>query len=324
MPDRNSRNEGCQPNGTGLITSARRYEFCLTLPSRWSIRQHEAALPYGVSSRKDNERFKTRRFRFPAVLQQSKMRIGTRRRFRIWVVRHGWRIAIGRAVRLIIPDMVVVRIEEDLQVVARVKAIDPPIRPDDYQQLFAITIDLDACAFHRSQSRLMPDSYETIVGERGMALSGGQRQRLALATSPVSRPAVLLLDDTTSVLDPATETRVRRTLLRLMQGRTCFVVTHRVSIVMDGDLVLMLDGGRWNSLALQVNCSRVKGRSVAPASNNSVQAPTRPSATGDPSEPDDVRRLSGNPEPFNGAACASSAVAGVLPPPAGSPVFSRR
>ena len=90
----------------------------------------------------------------------------------------------------------------------------------------------------------MPDSYETIVGERGMSLSGGQRQRLALAASLVSRPSVLLLDDTTSALDPATETRVRKTLNRLMQGRTCFVVTHRISTAMASDLVLMLDAGR--------------------------------------------------------------------------------
>ena len=90
----------------------------------------------------------------------------------------------------------------------------------------------------------LPDGYETVVGERGMSLSGGQRQRLALAASLLSRPSVLLLDDTTSALDPATEHRVRETLNRLMQGRTCFVVTHRISTALAGDLVIVLEDGQ--------------------------------------------------------------------------------
>jgi ABC-type multidrug transport system fused ATPase/permease subunit len=89
----------------------------------------------------------------------------------------------------------------------------------------------------------LPDGYETIVGERGMSLSGGQRQRLALAASLLSRPSVLLLDDTTSALDPETEARVRKTLNRIMAGRTCFVVTHRISTAMASDLVLVLEDG---------------------------------------------------------------------------------
>jgi len=90
----------------------------------------------------------------------------------------------------------------------------------------------------------LPDSYETVVGERGMSLSGGQRQRLALAASLLSRPSVLLLDDTTSALDPATEHRVRETLNRLMQGRTCFVVTHRISTALASDMVIVLEEGK--------------------------------------------------------------------------------
>jgi ABC-type multidrug transport system fused ATPase/permease subunit len=89
----------------------------------------------------------------------------------------------------------------------------------------------------------LPDGYATVVGERGMSLSGGQRQRLALAASLLSRPSVLLLDDTTSALDPATEARVRETLNRLMRGRTCFVVSHRVSTALASDLVLVLEDG---------------------------------------------------------------------------------
>lgn len=90
----------------------------------------------------------------------------------------------------------------------------------------------------------LPDGYDTIVGERGMSLSGGQRQRLALAASLLSRPTVLLLDDTTSALDPETEARVRKTLNRIMANKTCFVVTHRVSTALASDLVLVLEDGR--------------------------------------------------------------------------------
>ncbi len=89
----------------------------------------------------------------------------------------------------------------------------------------------------------LPDRYDTIVGERGMALSGGQRQRLALAASLISRPSVLLLDDTTSALDPVTEARVRVTLNKLMKGKTCFVVTHRISTAMTSDYILVLENG---------------------------------------------------------------------------------
>jgi len=90
----------------------------------------------------------------------------------------------------------------------------------------------------------LPDGYETVVGERGMTLSGGQRQRLALAASFLSQPSVLLLDDTTSALDPVTEARIRKTLDHLMEGRTCFIVTHRVSTALGCDLALVLEDGQ--------------------------------------------------------------------------------
>ena len=90
----------------------------------------------------------------------------------------------------------------------------------------------------------MPDGYDTVVGERGISLSGGQRQRLALAASLISQPSVLLLDDTTSALDPATEARIRKTLARLLKGRTSFLVTHRISTAIACDLVLVLEEGR--------------------------------------------------------------------------------
>ncbi len=90
----------------------------------------------------------------------------------------------------------------------------------------------------------LPESYQTVVGERGMALSGGQRQRLALAASLISRPSVLLLDDTTSALDAGTEAKIRLTLQKLLKGRTSFMVTHRISSAMKCDKVIVLEDGR--------------------------------------------------------------------------------
>lgn len=92
--------------------------------------------------------------------------------------------------------------------------------------------------------RQLPDGYDTVIGERGTTLSGGERQRLSLARSLLTNPSVLLLDDTTSALDAATEAKVRSTLEDLMRNRTCFVVTHRASTAMASDLVLVLEDGR--------------------------------------------------------------------------------
>lgn len=90
----------------------------------------------------------------------------------------------------------------------------------------------------------LPEGYQTIVGERGMALSGGQRQRLALAASLISRPSVLLLDDTTSALDTETEAKIRVTLQKLLQGKTSFMVTHRISSAIKCDKVIVLENGK--------------------------------------------------------------------------------
>ena len=89
-----------------------------------------------------------------------------------------------------------------------------------------------------------PQGLETHVGERGFSLSGGQRQRLALARAIVSQPAVLLLDDCTSALDSETEARIQRALDWHLPGRTCAIVSHKVSSVRGCDLIIVLDEGR--------------------------------------------------------------------------------
>lgn len=89
-----------------------------------------------------------------------------------------------------------------------------------------------------------PDGYDTLVGERGVTLSGGQKQRLAIARTLLKDPRILILDDSTSSVDTETEAAIRQALERLMQGRTTFVIAHRVQSLMNADLILVLEDGQ--------------------------------------------------------------------------------
>ncbi|HET7269595.1 MAG TPA: ABC transporter ATP-binding protein, partial [Rubrobacter sp.] len=92
----------------------------------------------------------------------------------------------------------------------------------------------------------LSESYDTVIGERGIGLSGGQRQRIAIARALLVDPRLLILDDSTSAVDAETEAAIQETLDRLMREkhRTVFVIAQRVSTVRDADLILVLDGGR--------------------------------------------------------------------------------
>ncbi len=90
----------------------------------------------------------------------------------------------------------------------------------------------------------LPDGYDTWVGERGITLSGGQRQRLGIARTLLTDPPILILDDSTSSVDVGTEYRLQQALSRVIEGRTTFVIAHRLSTVRRADLVLVLEGGR--------------------------------------------------------------------------------
>lgn len=90
----------------------------------------------------------------------------------------------------------------------------------------------------------LPEGYETVVGERGVTLSGGQRQRVAIARALLLNPRILILDDSTSSVDTQTELQIQRALVNLMQGRTTFVIAHRVSTVHRADVILVMDDGQ--------------------------------------------------------------------------------
>ncbi len=89
----------------------------------------------------------------------------------------------------------------------------------------------------------LPEGYNTWVGERGVTLSGGEKQRLAIARTLLVNPSILILDDSTSSVDAETERLIRQALNKLIKGRTTFIITHRLPIIKNADLILMLKNG---------------------------------------------------------------------------------
>jgi len=107
------------------------------------------------------------------------------------------------------------------------------------------------------------EGYDTSVGERGGQLSGGERQRIAIARAILKDAPILVLDEATSALDVETETRVKEAIDRVRQGRTTFIIAHRLTTVRDADLVIFMDSGRIVEMGGFAELSATNGRFAA-------------------------------------------------------------
>jgi len=107
-------------------------------------------------------------------------------------------------------------------------------------EVFAAATAANAAEFVGAMER----KYDTIIGERGVRLSGGQKQRIAIARALLADPRILILDEATSNLDTESERLIQRSLVRLMKGRTCFVIAHRLSTVRLADRIVVLEHGK--------------------------------------------------------------------------------
>lgn len=97
---------------------------------------------------------------------------------------------------------------------------------------------------HEVITDIFPQSYETVVGEKGVTLSGGQKQRVSIARTLLTDPDILVLDDSTSAIDTETEFEIQKALLKIMKNKTTFVIAHRITSIQDCDRIIVLDKGK--------------------------------------------------------------------------------
>jgi ATP-binding cassette subfamily B protein len=112
-----------------------------------------------------------------------------------------------------------------------------PVAPDI--EIFAAAKDAQAHDFIMS----FPKQYETVLGQSGVNISGGQKQRLCIARAILKKPAILILDDSTSAVDTGTEAKIRESFRRNLRGTTIFIIAQRISSVIAADKIILLDDG---------------------------------------------------------------------------------
>jgi ATP-binding cassette subfamily B protein len=112
-----------------------------------------------------------------------------------------------------------------------------PVAPDI--EIFAAAKDAQAHDFIMS----FPKQYETVLGQSGVNISGGQKQRLCIARAILKKPAILILDDSTSAVDTGTEAKIRESFRRNLRGTTIFIIAQRISSVIAADKIILLGDG---------------------------------------------------------------------------------
>jgi ABC-type multidrug transport system fused ATPase/permease subunit len=91
---------------------------------------------------------------------------------------------------------------------------------------------------------MLPDGYDTVIGEQGTGLSGGQLQRIVIARAILKNPAILIFDEATSQVDADSEAKIHKAIEQIMRGRTSFIIAHRFSTVITADVIVVMDDGR--------------------------------------------------------------------------------
>jgi ATP-binding cassette subfamily B protein len=116
------------------------------------------------------------------------------------------------------------------------------VKPDT--QIDDVINSAKAASIHDIIEEAFPDSYDTVVGEKGVTLSGGQKQRVTIARTLLKRPDIFVLDDSTSSVDSETEFEIQKALRNILKGKTAFVIAHRITSIQDCDRIIVLDKGR--------------------------------------------------------------------------------
>jgi ABC-type multidrug transport system fused ATPase/permease subunit len=99
-------------------------------------------------------------------------------------------------------------------------------------------------AFAHEFIELLPDGYDTVIGEQGAGLSGGQLQRIIIARAILKDPAILIFDEATSQIDADSESKIHKAIEEIMHSRTCFIIAHRFSTIVAADIIIVMDDGR--------------------------------------------------------------------------------